>query len=141
MWWKVECLFGNINYDYSLTLIVDRNLHMFYLPVYQQIENECWFCWSKLKIKLYVILWLPRKIVTKNTKKSLIQNLWENIDTWHFNIKHGKYKVIIIFQYTISHNVNFFVQYQKNIIKSISPTHPYNFDCRMTITLRVLSCT
>ena len=38
----------------------------------------------------------------------------KNNDKWNFNIKHNKYKIIIIFQYIIAHNAPSFVPYHKN---------------------------
>ena len=70
--------------------------------------------------------------VTESTNKSLIQYFWENNDTWHFNIKHKKYTIIIIVKYTIAHGVYFLFNITINIIKSISITHPSNFYCIIT---------
>ena len=85
--WKRDdklIFFGNIIDGCSLTSIVDIHWHVFFLPVDQKISNEGWFCWLKMITKLYVILWMPRKIVTENTKKSLIRNLWEK--WWYMKI-------------------------------------------------------
>ena len=119
MWWKIEYII----YKWSLNLIVDIHWHVFFLPYDQQISNEGWFCWSKSKIKFYVILWLPQKLVTENPNKSLIQNLWEKNYTWHVNIKHIKDKIFIVGQYTIAHIVQFFIQYHENEDKN-NINHP-----------------
>ena len=63
----------------------------FFLPDDQQISNEGWFYRLRSK-KSYGILWLPQKVLTKNTKKAQIRNLWEKLieDTsiWNMTKKY-----------------------------------------------------
>ena len=89
----VRCylLLGNSNYE-ILTVLVDwyfkSNLmeHFgFFQKLWQKITRNHWF-------GIY-------------EKKN---------NTWHFNIKHNKNKFIIIFQWTIAHNVPFVDPSHKN---------------------------
>ena len=60
----------------ELGFLIDINM-CFILPEDQQISNEGWFFASKSQYKRYGILWLTQNVVTENTKKAYIRNLWE----------------------------------------------------------------
>ena len=70
-----------------------------------------------MKIEIYVILWLLRKIVTETTRDHWFEIGDNNDDKWHIRKKQIKYKIVIIVEYTIAENVPFVVQSHKNYNK------------------------
>ena len=83
-------------------------------------------------MELYVILWLLQKIVTEMATYHWFKIFEINNDKLHIRNIHIKCTIIIIFQYTKSEYVPLVDQYHINYLKSISITHPINFDLRIT---------
>ena len=96
----------------EIWLLIDIET-FFVNPDDQQIANEGCYCWSKPKNEIYGIIWLPQIIVTKNTKKTHIRNLWEKNDRWYFNLNNDKNKNIILVKYKMVHYVHFPKQSRK----------------------------
>ena len=74
----------------------------------------------------------------KKLGQKIPRNHWLNIcgknnDTWNFDKEHDENKIIIIGQWTISHNVPYLFHITKIKTKTILITHPHNFYCRNTI--------
>ena len=74
------------------------------------------------------------KLCQKIPKYHWFKKFEKNNDTWYFSVQHDKYNIIIIVQWKTAHNVHFLFHLIKRIMKSISITHPHNFDCWMKIT-------
>ena len=81
--------FGKIIDECSLTLIFYRHWRVFFLSDDQQISNEGLLCWSKSKIEVYVIFWLPQKLWQKITRNHWFEICDKTNDTCNFDIKHN----------------------------------------------------
>ena len=108
MWWKIDSFLEKLMMSVvELWLLIDIFVCFSYL-MSKNIKQRVVLLIQKKEI--YGIIWLPQKIVTENTKKAQILNLWEKNDRRHFNLKNIKNKNIIVFQYAMVHYVHFYKQ-------------------------------
>ena len=107
-------VFGRIINECSLTLIVYRYWHVFFITWWP--TNRKWgvILLTEIENRSLCKSLTASKVVIKNTNKYWFEICEKNNDTWHFNIKHNKCKNTIVVQYKIAHNVHFFVHYHEN---------------------------